>query len=81
MLNSRNEAGAKEAEVCINHSADLVSIGEPQSPASYVIGDLSFMDGKGFLRITRRKKNVLSTSLRRNISPECPESEPLPPSE
>ena len=81
MLNSRNKTGAEDTEVCINHSAVPGYIGKSQSPASYGIGDLSFMDGEGFLHIICRKKNVLSTSLRRNISPECPESEPLPQSE
>lgn len=68
---------ADDGEVCINHPALLGYVGDQQGPSSYATGDLGFMDDKGFLHITGRKKDVLITALGRNVSPEWPESELL----
>jgi long-subunit acyl-CoA synthetase (AMP-forming) len=68
---------ADDGEVWINHPALLGYVGDQQGPASYATGDLGFMDDKGFLHITGRKKNVLITASGRNVSPEWPESELL----
>lgn len=41
---------------------------------SYATGDLAEIDKEGYLYITGRKKNIVITSMGRNVSPEWPES-------
>jgi len=66
-------------EIVASGNTFLGYIGEPSSglkDKTYT-GDLGFFDKQGYLHITGRKKNVLISSLGRNINPEWLESELL----
>ncbi len=69
----------EDGEVLVSGNSMLGYVNEPESwyPNQVRTGDLGFMDEQGFLHITGRKKNLLISSLGRNISPEWVESELL----
>lgn len=50
---------------------------DQQSQAEVATGDLGFIDAEGFLHVRGRRKNMLITSLGRNVSPEWVERELL----
>lgn len=71
-----------EGEIHILNPAFLGYVGKIKTSApdvnlGFPTGDLGQLDKNNFLYVTGRKKNVLITSLGRNISPEWPESELL----
>ncbi len=68
---------SEDGEVLIYDPAFLGYVGSPREGELYATGDLGQIDDAGYLHITGRKKNVLITSMGRNISPEWPESELL----
>ena len=76
---SHIELQFEEGEVLVSGNSMLGYANEPDSwnPEFISTGDLGFQDEQGFLHITGRKKNLLISSLGRNISPEWVESELL----
>lgn len=50
-------------------------VGDESRPAEVATGDLGELDDEGYLRVSGRIKNLLITSLGRNLSPEWIESE------
>ena len=68
-----------DSEILVSGSCMLGYLGEPDSWGQTVIhtGDIGHIDQHGFLSIGGRKKNVLISSMGRNISPEWVESEML----
>lgn len=70
---STNEHG----ELVIENPAFLGYIGDRGRPTQFATGDLGHTDQQGFVQLNGRKKNLLITSLGRNVSPEWPESELL----
>jgi long-subunit acyl-CoA synthetase (AMP-forming) len=67
----------KVGELVLEHPAFLGYIGDETRPEYFATGDLGEVDQHGFVHLSGRKKNLLITSLGRNISPEWPESELL----
>ncbi len=66
-------ADISNGEIIIRNPGFLGYIGE-QLTGDFATGDLGEINADGFVRVTGRSKNVLITSLGRNISPEWPES-------
>ncbi len=65
----------KDGEILLAKAAFLGYCGTETSPvAPYPTGDLGYLDESGYLWIHGRKKNVLITSMGRNVSPEWVES-------
>lgn len=66
-------------EIVIGGNSFLGYVGQPDTWGSSEVhtGDLGRMDAEGFVHISGRSKNVLISSLGRNISPEWVESELL----
>ncbi len=60
-------------EIVIQNPGFLGYLAEP-APQGHATGDLGHIDEDGFVHVTGRRKNVLITSMGRNISPEWPES-------
>ena len=60
-------------EIVIRDPGFLGYLGET-APQNHATGDLGHIDENGFVHVTGRRKNVLITSMGRNISPEWPES-------
>ncbi|WP_417844039.1 AMP-binding protein [Thalassospira sp.] len=67
------QASITDGEIVIHHPGFLGYLGET-APDHHLTGDLGHMDEDGFVHVTGRCKNVLITSMGRNISPEWPES-------
>ncbi|NIZ03695.1 AMP-binding protein [Thalassospira lucentensis] len=67
------DADISNGEIIITNPGFLGYVGEPLT-GDFATGDLGEIDDNGFVRVTGRRKNVLITSLGRNISPEWPES-------
>ncbi len=60
------------------HVADSIMagyVGDAEPPTEIATGDLGELDRDGYLRVSGRIKNLLITSLGRNLSPEWIESE------
>lgn len=70
---STNKAG----ELVLENPAFLGYVGDETRPESFATGDLGTADQHNFVHLDGRKKNLLITTLGRNISPEWPESELL----
>jgi len=66
-------ADISNGEIVIRDPGYLGYIGEP-AIGVFATGDLGKIDLDGYVSVTGRRKNVLITSLGRNISPEWPES-------
>ena len=65
-------------EIHVRGSRMLGYLGEDTAPGAEVAtGDLGWMDDDGYLYVRGRRKNVLITSLGRNVSPEWVERELL----
>jgi long-subunit acyl-CoA synthetase (AMP-forming) len=69
----------RDGEIVVQGNAMLGYLGEPESwyPAEIATGDIGHIDAQGFLHVSGRKKNLIISSLGRNISPEWVESELL----
>jgi long-chain acyl-CoA synthetase len=69
----------EDGEVMIRGNSFLGYLDSPSSwyTQEVATGDLGYLDEKGFLYISGRKKNILISSFGRNISPEWVESEML----
>ena len=69
----------EDGEICVAGNNMLGYIDDPASWNQQRIhtGDLGYLDSRGFLHISGRRKNVLISSFGRNISPEWVESELL----
>jgi len=68
-------------ELIINNPAFLGYVGDEcgykNTTTTFTTGDLGNLDQENFVHLSGRKKNLLITSLGRNVSPEWPESELL----
>lgn len=71
------QVGIEDGEIIVSGACHLGYVGDPRSwyPRSISTGDLGSLDGRGFLQVNGRSKNVLISSYGRNISPEWIESE------
>ena len=63
----------RNGEIIVNNPAFLGYIRE-EHKGGFATGDLGNIDGRGYLMISGRSKNVIITSFGRNISPEWVES-------
>lgn len=68
---------AADGEIILHDPVFLGYVGTDGCVADFPTGDIGRIDKRGYLHITGRKKNVIITSMGRNISPEWPESELL----
>ncbi|MDH3978437.1 MAG: AMP-binding protein [Gammaproteobacteria bacterium] len=73
------DVSIEAGEVVVKGNTFLGYVGEPDSwgAKSLLTGDLGELDAEGYLNLEGRRKNLLITSLGRNISPEWIESELL----
>ena len=69
----------RDGEILVQGNSMLGYLGEPDSwnRSEIATGDVGYLDEQGFLHVNGRKKNVIISSLGRNISPEWVESELL----
>ena len=74
-LSNRKIRIAEDHEIEIHMSNKVYYLGEVSvTDLWFKTGDIGHIDEEGFLFIDGRKKNLIITSYRRNISPEWPES-------
>ncbi|MCK9504907.1 MAG: AMP-binding protein [Porticoccaceae bacterium] len=67
----------RDGEVMVAGNSFLGYVGDPSSwnKTTVATGDIGHLDGRGFLHLDGRKKNLIINSFGRNISPEWVESE------
>lgn len=66
-----------QGEIHVSGATMLGYLGAPSNDKEIATGDLGYFDDEGYLHISGRVKNILITSLGRNISPEWIERELL----
>jgi len=73
------QIAVRDGEIVVQGNAMLGYLGEPEGwyPAEIATGDIGHIDAQGYLHVSGRKKNLIISSLGRNISPEWVESELL----
>ncbi|NQZ10003.1 MAG: AMP-binding protein [Algicola sp.] len=76
---THNTVTIEEGEVMVSGDCFLGYANQPDSwgQSKCATGDMGFIDDKGYLTITGRRKNLLISSYGRNINPEWVESELL----